>query len=287
MSASDGIVCPLCPHACALTEGNFGVCGGRVARGGAVVADNYGRLTALALDPIEKKPLAAFHPASTILSVGSYGCNLSCPFCQNSSIARLRGDRLGQLGAPRIDTRTPNELVETALTLKKRGNIGIAYTYNEPLIGYEFVTDTAKLAHEAGLLNVIVTNGYVNEAPLVALLPHLDAANIDLKGFTQDFYHRVGAPKGLATVKRSIELAAPVIHVEVTTLISPGLNDNTEEIESLARWLAEIDPHIPLHLTRFHPSYRMLDVAPTPRATIHHLIAVAQRHLHTVLPGNL
>jgi pyruvate formate lyase activating enzyme len=261
------------------------------------VADSYGKLTALALDPIEKKPLARFRPGSMILSVGSYGCNLACPFCQNSDIARARGGN-GSDGsdtangnhhasALRFHTYTPPELVETALSLKNRGNIGVAYTYNEPLINYEFVSDTAQLAHEAGLLNVIVTNGYINEGPLAALLPHLDAANIDLKGFTQTFYDRLNAPGGLATAKRSIELAARAIHVEVTTLIIPGLNDSANEIERLAAWLADVNPQIPLHLTRFHPAYRMLNVPPTSRETIHTLIRVASQHLQTVLPGNM
>jgi pyruvate formate lyase activating enzyme len=283
-------VCPLCPHACALTEERFGVCGARVARDGAVVADSYGKLTALALDPIEKKPLACFHPGSMILSVGSYGCNLTCPFCQNSDIARAHGGgNNGNRHSPalRLHTYTPTELVEIALSLKNRGNIGIAYTYNEPLINYEFVSDTAQLMRKAGMLNVIVTNGYINEEPLAALLPHLDAANIDLKGFTQTFYDRLGAPRGLATAKRSIELAARAIHVEVTTLIIPGLNDSTDEIEQLAAWLADVNPQIPLHLTRFHPAYRMLNVTPTPRDTIYTLARIASRHLQTVLSGNM
>jgi pyruvate formate lyase activating enzyme len=276
------LTCPLCPHACALAEGQFGVCGARVARNGAIVADNYGRLTALALDPIEKKPLARFYPGSMILSAGSYGCNLTCPFCQNSTIARQRGDRLG----PRLDERTPAQLVQTAQSLTDQGNIGIAYTYNEPLVGYEFVADVAKRAHAAGLLNVIVTNGYINEDAFAALLPSLDAANIDLKAFTQAFYDRLGAPQGLATVQRSIELAARLIHVEVTTLIIDGFNDDEDEMDQLATWLADISPHIPLHLTRFHPAYRMLDVPPTPRDTIRRLTNVASRHLQTVLRGN-
>jgi pyruvate formate lyase activating enzyme len=248
-----------------------------------VVADSYGRLTACALDPIEKKPLAGFYPKSMILSVGSYGCNLSCPFCQNSAIARMRGDRPDLC----LDETTSKALIETALALRNRGNIGIAYTYNEPLVGYEFVLDTARLAHEAKLLNVIVTNGYINKEPLDALLPHLDAANIDLKGFTQGFYDRVGAPGGLAVVKRSIERASRMTHVEVTTLIIPGLNDNAQEIERLASWLARIDPEIPLHLTRFHPAHLMGGTPPTPRETIYSLMDVAARHLKTVLPGNM
>jgi pyruvate formate lyase activating enzyme len=279
-------LCPLCPHACALEEGHFGVCGARVAHNGSVVANNYGKLTALALDPIEKKPLARFHPGSMILSAGSYGCNLTCPFCQNSGIARMRGDHLEE-GASRLIEHTPTSLVKEALALKSRKNTGIAYTYNEPLVGYEFVQDTARLAHEAGLLNVIVTNGYLNERPLAALLPHLDAANIDLKGFTQDFYDRVGAPNGLETVKRSIEMAARAIHVEVTTLIISGLNDDAEKIGQLASWLAHINPAIPLHLTRFYPAYRMLNTPPTPRETVRALAAVASRHLKTVLLGNM
>jgi pyruvate formate lyase activating enzyme len=279
-------LCPLCPHACTLEEGHFGICGARVARNGSVIAENYGKLTALALDPIEKKPLARFHPGSMILSAGSYGCNLNCPFCQNSDIARMRGDRL-EHSTPSLAEYTPEALVDAALKLKSRKNIGIAYTYNEPLVGYEFIRDTAQLAHKAGLLNVIVTNGYLNEEPLTALLPHLDAANIDLKGFCQSFYDRVGAPNGLKTVKRSIELASRAMHVEVTTLIITGLNDSPTEIEQLATWLATINPTIPLHLTRFHPAHRMLTTPPTPRQTIHTLIAVASRHLQTVLPGNM
>jgi pyruvate formate lyase activating enzyme len=250
-----------------------------------------------------------------VLSYGSFGCNLRCPFCQNSDIAQVRpeGGRLPALVAPVGDgvpdvpsprhaaasdsaaalasapvpttPLTPEQLVARALALRPRGNVGIAYTYNEPLVGYEFVLDTARLAHEAGLANVLVTNGYVNEAPLKALLGHLDAANIDLKGFTQGFYDRVGAPRGLETVMRSIELAASHIHVEVTTLIVPGLNDDPAEIDALAQWLASVDPRIPLHLTRFHPAYRMPRTPPTPHETIRTLAAVAQHHLRRVHPS--
>ena len=284
--------CPICPHACKLKEGQLGTCGGRRAHKGTVVADNYGKLTALALDPIEKKPLARFHPGSMILSAGSYGCNLFCPFCQNSDISRMSGRKIDVPDTPdkaSRDTKTysPEELVEAALAMKGRKNIGIAYTYNEPLVGYEFVFDTAKRAHEAGLLNVIVSNGYINKGVFGELLCHLDAANIDLKSFRQDFYDRLGAPKGLETVKRSIEIAAQSIHVEVTTLIIPGLNDDEAEIDELAAWLAGINPDIPLHLTRFYPAYRMLDVPQTPRATILRLVDTAKRRLNHVYAGNM
>jgi len=276
-------VCPICPHACTLEEGQFGTCGARKAKGRAVVAANYGELTALALDPIEKKPLARFRPGTSILSAGSYGCNLNCPFCQNSDISRMHGNRL----YGNINVTTPMDLVATAMAMKNRGSIGLAYTYNEPLISYEFILDTAKLAHEAGLVNAIVSNGYINEAPFRELLSHLDAANIDLKAFRQKFYDLVGAPKGLETVKRSIELASQYIHVEVTTLIIPGLNDSQEEIDELTSWLAGINPDIPYHLSRFHPAYRMLDKPPTPRSTILQLVDVAKAHLKHVYTGNM
>ena len=277
------ILCPICPHGCSLKAGQFGICGARRGTENEVVADNYGKVTSLSLDPIEKKPLARFHPGSTILSVGSYGCNLSCGFCQNSNISRIRGDSRPS----RIATYSPQELVEYALSMRSRKNVGLAYTYNEPLVGYEFVLDTARLIHEAGLKNVIVSNGYINEEPFTRLLDHLDAANIDLKAFNQGFYDSVGAPKGLVTVKRSIELAVASIHVEVTTLVIPGLNDGDSEIDDLAAWLAGIDSEIPLHLTRFHPAYRMLTVPPTPRSTIRRLADIAKQHLSHVYPGNM
>ncbi|MCL1847671.1 MAG: AmmeMemoRadiSam system radical SAM enzyme [Coriobacteriia bacterium] len=276
-------LCPICPHACSLADGQLGVCGARRARGDTVFAENYGRITALNLDPIEKKPLARFHPGARILSVGSYGCNLSCAFCQNSDISCMRADAL----PPGAGIQTPEELVDRALALKKDGNVGIAYTYNEPLVGYEFVLDTARLAHKAGLVNVIVSNGYSNEAPFSQLLPHLDAANIDLKSFSQDFYDQVNAPLGLETVKRSIVLAAYCMHVEVTTLIIPGLNDSEWEIDQLSAWLAGVSPDIPLHLTRFFPAHRMLDRLPTPRETVLRLVGVAKAHLAHVYAGNM
>ena len=282
-AAAGGALCPICPQACRLAEGQLGVCGARVARAGTVVAANYGRLTALALDPIEKKPLARFHPGSMVLSAGSYGCNLCCPFCQNSDIARMDGRQQ----PPQASSYAPQQLVEAALAARPQGNIGLAYTYNEPLVGYEFVFDTARLAHEAGLLNVVVTNGYINRGPWARLLAHLDAANIDLKAFDQGFYDMVDAPHGLRTVQRSIETAAQAIHVEVTTLIVPGMNDDKDGISQLAAWLAGVDANIPLHLTRFHPAYRMLDVRPTPRATIVRLVDTAKEHLTHVYAGNM
>lgn len=273
-------VCRICPHRCSLAEGAVGRCRARVARDGEVVSLNYGLATSLALDPIEKKPLARFHPGSTVLSVGSFGCNLSCPFCQNASIA--------QAGEHEVRWRRvePGELVEQALRLADRGCIGIAYTYNEPLVGFEFVRDCARLAHEAGLLNVVVSNGMICDEPLEELVPLIDAANIDLKGFSQDFYDLVGGE--YLTVCRTIErlAAAPSCHLEVTTLVIPGLNDDVGQIAEAARWLASLDPGIIYHLTRFFPQHRMADRPPTPIATLREAADAARRNLRDVRLGN-
>ena len=243
------VQCHICPHACILNEGQVGICRARRNKHGAVVSDSYGRITSLALDPIEKKPLACFMPGSMILSAGSFGCNLRCPFCQNASIAHAGiDDVLWQ-------EITPEQLVEQATRLKVRGNVGIAYTYNEPLVTFEFVRDCAKLAHDAGLVNVLVSNGMANAKIITELAPLLDAVNIDLKGFTQDFYDFVGG--SLDTVKQTIKLLVeyPTCHVEVTTLVIPGKNDTDEEIDALAGWLAALNPEIPYHVSRFFPCY--------------------------------
>ena len=286
--------CFLCPRGCRLAEGKRGWCGARVAHEGRVVSAQYGCVSSLALDPIEKKPLAFFHPGSMILSVGGYGCNLNCPFCQNSHIAHGWAEATSLQTAlplrhaePSPLAQTCSELVFLASRKVSVGNIGVAYTYNEPLVNYEFVRDCAQRVHEAGLLNVAVTNAYFNAEPWDELLPHLDAANIDLKGFTQGFYDRLGAPRGLETVKRNIRQAAQHIHVEVTTLVVPGLNDSAEEIDKLAAWLAAINPEIPLHLTRFFPQHRMLDRAPTSVESLRRLSEIARRHLARVIVGNV
>ncbi len=243
-----------------------------------MVDENYGRLTSIALDPIEKKPLARFRPGTFVTSFGSYGCNLRCPFCQNADIACAGPHDVRWREVP------PEELV--GLALRTRGSIGLACTYNEPFVGLEYLRDTALLAREAGLAYVVVTNGMVCEASLLDVLPLVDAANVDLKGFTQRFYDLVGGD--LETVKRTIERMAscPTCHLEVTTLVVPGLNDDEREIEAAASWLASIDPSIPYHLTRFFPCHRMADFPPTPVGGLHALADVARRHLDDVLVGN-
>ncbi len=274
------VTCTICPHGCRLAEGQTGLCHGRVARDGRVADANYGRITSLALDPIEKKPLARFRPGAKVLSVGSYGCNLRCPFCQNASIACAC-----ERDVPWREIALA-ELVELAASLMPEGNIGIAFTYNEPLVGFEFVRDTARLSRERGLANVLVSNGSVNDGPLREVAALIDAANIDLKGFTQSFYDFVGGD--LDTVKHTIEALAaePGCHLEVTTLIIPGLNDSEDEIDAAAAWLASLDPGIPYHITRFFPCHRLQDRPATPPATVHQLAAVARRHLKHVYVGS-
>lgn len=271
-------VCGVCMHRCALEPGQKGRCGARVNQDGRIISDNYGKITALALDPIEKKPLRMFYPGSMILSIGSYGCNLGCPFCQNYEIAAC-GETC------RTASVTPQELVDQALALKKAGNIGIAFTYNEPLIGHEFVRDTAQAARSRGLKTAAVTNGSISENVSEQILPHLDALNIDLKGFTNDYYEMLGGD--LETVKRFIERAVEHgCHVELTTLIVPGENDSEDEMRKLSGWVASLDPEIPLHVTRFFPNWKMRDLPPTPVEQVYALAETAREKLAHVFTGN-
>jgi len=272
------VECEICPHHCKIEEGHVGLCKGRMNKGGKIISENYGKLTGFALDSIEKKPLFHFCPGSKILSVGSYGCNLNCPFCQNCDISMVGGEDL------ETEVITCEEIAAKALNLRVSGNIGIAYTYNEPLIGYEFVRDCAKIAKEKGLKNVVVTNGYICEEPLKELLPLIDAFNIDLKGFTEEFYQKLRGD--LATVKRTIELATQECHVEVTTLIIPGENDSEEEMEELSGWLASINPDIPLHISRFFPRWQLRDKNATPVKQVYRLAEVARHNLKYVHEGN-
>lgn len=266
--------CELCPHKCQIKEGQTGFCHARTNKDGKIIAKNYGHITSMALDPIEKKPLYHFYPGSKILSIGSYGCNLRCSFCQNHDISMNNGEDKS------FAVYSPKEIVDRALYYKSMGNIGIAYTYNEPLISYEFVKDCAKLAKENKLKNVVVTNGVICREPLEEILPYIDAFNIDLKGFTNEFYKWV---KGdLETVKETIKLASKHAHVEVTTLIIPGKNDSEEEIEKLSSWLASIDQDIPYFINRFYPRWKLSDLEATPAETLNKLVKIAKRQLKNV-----
>ena len=282
--------CGVCFRHCEIAEGSLGFCGARTCRGGRVTPDNYGVVTALALDPIEKKPLRRFHPGARILSVGSCGCNLRCPFCQNYEISWSEQAMARKRSA---DLLTPEDLVRAALRCRDRGNIGLAFTYNEPLVGYEFVRDTAILSHRAGLLNVLVTNGTAELWVLDELAPHIDAMNIDLKGFTGRYYRDV-LRGDLPMVTRFIQKAVTLCHVELTTLIVPGENDTEDEIRRLAAWIAALrDVHggkqgceIPLHITRFFPRFQMRDRAATEVSAVFRLANTARAHLRYVYEGN-
>lgn len=273
---SKNMTCNICPRCCVIREGDKGFCGGRMNENGKIIAENYGKITAIALDPIEKKPLRRFRPGSNILSVGSYGCNLRCSFCQNYRISMNESSYIKM---------EPQDLLDKAIALIPQGNIGVAYTYNEPLIGYEYVKDCAKIVKEKGLFNVVVTNGYINTKPLEALLPYVDAFNIDLKSFSRGFYKTIGGDPEV--VKRSIELAASKCHVEVTTLIIPGENDTEDEMHKLSKWLATVDPSIPLHISRFFPAYEMSDKKATSVYKVKELAKIARESLEYVYEGNM
>lgn len=302
------VKCGVCFRQCDIPEGGLGFCGARTVKNGTVVAANYGRVTSLALDPIEKKPLARFRPGSMILSVGSYGCNLRCPFCQNSSISwgeeavrtaeKVRRGLFPSEDADDHDAAesgyvTPEELADAAAGTKSRGNIGIAFTYNEPLIGYEFVRATAKLVHEMGMVNVLVTNGTADLSVLAELAPYVDAMNIDLKGFTDAYYRNtLGGDFGM--VRSFIEEAVKVCHVELTSLIVPGENDSEDEMREMTAWIAELEDaggqrigrDVPLHISRFFPRFHMTDRDATDVGLIYRLADVARERLRYVYTGN-
>ena len=282
--------CSVCFRHCEIKEGEAGFCKARTCSGGRVVAANYGRISSLALDPIEKKPLNRFYPGSMILSAGSYGCNLRCPFCQNHEISWSAEAERHALKAEEI---SPEELAQTAAYYRRRGNIGVAFTYNEPLIGYEYVRDTARLVQALGMKTVLVTNGTAELSVLEELAPYVDAMNIDLKGFTDRYYRDVlkGSRK---MVMDFIAGAVRVCHVELTTLIIPGENDGDEEMEEMTRWIAQLEVgtanrtgrDIPLHISRFFPRFRMLDREATDVSLVYHLAETARKNLKYVYTGN-
>ena len=270
-----GIACQLCPKSCTIGEGESGFCRVRQHRSGKLYTANYAACTSFGLDPIEKKPLYHFYPGSAILSIGTWGCNLACQFCQNWQIAQAD---------PPTSELPPAKAVVAARQAGSR-NIGIAYTYSEPTVWYEYILDTARLTHEAGLKNILVTNGFINQEPLEELLPHIDAMNIDVKAFTNDFYRHVCAGT-LDAVKRTVEVAATQCHVEITTLLVPGLNDDPQEIEALAKWLGGIRRTIPLHFSRYFPQYKM-DAPPTSIHTMERAYHTARHYVDYVYLGNV
>lgn len=274
----DKTQCLLCPHNCILSEGRSGICGARRNNEGIIELITYGVISGYALDPIEKKPLYHFFPGTNILSIGSYGCNMHCDFCQNYSIS--------QRTAAGFTVKTEAEkIVNDAVAALH--NTGIAFTYNEPVIWFEYMRDVAAKAKKKGLRVVIVSNGYVNEEPLDEIISFTDAFNIDLKAFSDDFYRKLTGAE-LEPVKKSLlKIARSGRHLEITTLIIPGYNDNDKEIASQAQWIAgELGKDTPLHLSRYFPMYKREDPA-TPDETLKRLAKIAADYLSYVYIGNL
>ena len=271
------IACGLCPHACRIAEGKTGICRVRKNVGGTLRSLNYAQVTSVALDPIEKKPLYHFYPGSQVLSLGTFGCNLSCRFCQNWQISQ---------GSPPTQTLSPEAAVQAALKAGDRGNIGLAYTYSEPIVWFEYVMDTAKLAREHGLKNVLVTNGMIEEEPLEELLPLVDAMNVDIKSMDDDFYRRLcGMPSG-AAARRTVERGFGRVSVEITNLLVTGDNDREDQVRALVDWAAAVSPSLPLHISRYHPSYQH-NAPPTPVDRLEMAVRIAREKLSYVYAGNV
>lgn len=268
------IRCSLCPHRCVIAPGKAGICGVRVNEGGTLTLPYAGRLSAVSIDPIEKKPLYHFHPGREILSVGFVGCSFRCPFCQNYRISQ----------STHVETRymAPAELVSTAAS---HGSFGIAYTYTEPTVHLEYVTETARLAREAGLKNVLVSNGFLNPEPAREVLSLMDAANIDLKSFNAEFYRReLGGT--LESVLEFLKAASALTHLEVTTLVIPGKNDSEPELEEIAKSVASLSPDIPLHLSAYYPVYNYHEPPTAPEELVK-LAELCRTHLRYVYLGNV
>ncbi len=277
-SEGENIVCDLCPHRCVLPPDKFGVCKSRKNVDGKLVAYNYGRVSSLAVDPIEKKPLYHYHPGTSIFSVGGIGCNLHCNYCQNYSISQ------SPIGKKRTTYKSPSDL--TALC-RQQGLSQIAFTYNEPMIWFEYIRDVMEQDPDLDL--VIVSNGMINEDPMKELCKVTKAMNIDVKSFDQEFYTKL-CGGNLEAVKTSCEVAyASKVHLEITYLVIPGYNDDPDTVRRFVRWVHEyLSPEIPIHFTRFHPDYNMTDVRLTPVDTLLRLKALAQEEgMNYVYVGNV
>lgn len=269
--------CRLCPRRCRILPSQRGWCRTRWNDHGTLKALTYGLVTSAALDPIEKKPLAYFHPGAVILSLGSWGCNMNCAFCQNFEISQEE---------PESRKVSPDDVLRLARALTAEGNIGVAWTYNEPALSFEFIRDTAPPIKEAGLVNVMVSNGFISKEALEALLPLIDAWNIDLKGWHPDFYKTIcGAARN--PVLETIQRAHEVSHVELTNLVIPKENDDPQCFEDMVRWIGSLSPAIPLHITRFFPRWRMTNRPPTPVSTLVSLGKIARKYLAHVKIGNV
>jgi len=272
--------CRLCGHGCVIPEGRLGICRVRKNIGGMLFSLNADQVAAANLDPIEKKPLYHFLPGSRSFSIAAMGCNFSCRFCQNYSLSMVEDE-----AALSGETVSPEELVRMAVT---SGSASISYTYTEPTVFFELMLETAKLARRAGLLNVMVSNGFLSGEALEMLAPYLDAANIDLKSFSDDFYRNYCRGRLQPVLDTIARMKARAIWLEITTLLIPGLNDSETEIEKLIGFLLEVDARIPWHVSRFFPQYQLLDTPPTDTQSIHHFLELGNRRgLSFVYSGNL
>lgn len=267
--------CLLCPKVCKIKEGEYGDCGARKNINSKLVPFTYGRITSVAIDPIEKKPLYHFHPAAEILSIGSFGCSFHCLFCQNYAISQ---------GHPPSQLASPDDVVQLA---KRYNSFAVAYTYNEPLIWFEFLIDTARVAREANIKNVLVTNGYINLKPLRELLPLIDAANVDLKSMSEGFYRRL-CDGSLRPVLRNLKAMYEAgIHLEVTNLVIPDENDSDDDFRKLRDWLAEnLSDDVPVHLSAYFPHYRF-NAPPTPFKRLRRALEIVQERMAFVYLGNV
>ncbi len=275
------IQCDLCPRECRLHDDQRGMCFVRKREGDAMVLTTYGRSSGFALDPIEKKPLNHFHPGTSVLSFGTAGCNLACKFCQNWDISKSREmDRL-------VDRASPEAIARAA---KTAGAASVAFTYNDPTIFAEYAMDAADACHALGLHTVSVTAGYIHAEPRAELYAKIDAANVDLKAFTEDFYRKITAAH-LEPVKDTLRYLVheTAVWTEITTLVIPGLNDGEAELAELAQWVAtELSPDVPVHFSAFHPDYKLVDIPATPPATLRRARAIARREgLRYVYTGNV
>lgn len=271
------IHCRLCPQDCRIAAGRFGRCRVRTNDEGTLRTLNYARVTSAALDPIEKKPLYHFHPGSVVLSLGTFGCNLSCVFCQNFTISQ---------GQPPTQRLSPEDAVRAAIEAKSSGNIGLAYTYSEPIVWYEYVRDTARLAREEGLVNVLVTNGLIMPEPLEELLPLIDAMNVDIKSMSDAFYQNLCGIRSGEMARRTVETAFGRCHVEITNLVVTGANDSDDDFRALTDWAASVSPDLPLHISRYRPMYRHT-APPTPIERLERAFEIASEKLNFVYLGNV
>ena len=258
--AEGGVQCLLCPHRCRIREGGRGICRSRECRDGRLYALSYGKPCALAIDPVEKKPLNRFMPGTHCLSLSCTGCNLSCRWCQNASISQVPPEEAES------DVLSPGDAVDLCL---RYGLPSLAYTYTEPFTWWEYMYDIAVLAHEKGLKNILVSAGYVEKEPLQELLPYLDAANIDIKAMDDAFYRQYCGASLEPVLENILSMKAAGVHLEITNLLVTGLNDGEEQVRALCRWMVENGLRdVPLHLSRFFPRYRFKEVGPTPRKTL-------------------